>query len=241
MDTQKVIAALHPFVSRQRLTRMEGVLAQRTRYITVMVEDLFQPHNGSAVLRSCDAFGVQDAHIVENRNPWRVNPGVELGTAQWLTLHRYRNSRMAPEGSPVVGDVDQTHACLAALRERGYRIIATTPHREGRSPATLSLDNGPIALLFGTEKEGLTEAALTGADEYLAIPMVGFVESLNISVSAAVTLQTLAERLRATTLPWRLSDGERHRLLAEWLRRDVKHADGILQRYREEPHGEEPV
>ncbi len=223
-------AILRRFVTPQRLARMEGVLAQRTRYITVAVEDLFQPHNGSAVLRSCDAFGVQDVHIVENRNPWRVNPGVELGTAQWLSINRYRNPRIEPEGSPVVGPVEQTELCLTELRRRGYRIVATTPHREGNSPHRIDLEGGPMALLFGTEKEGLTETALAAADEYLAIPMVGFVESLNISVSAAVTLHTLSARLRESTLPWGLSEGEQQELFTAWLRRDVKHAEEILKR-----------
>ena len=222
------IEVLRPFVSDRRWERMQTVLAGRTRHITVAVEDIFQPHNGSAILRSCDAFGIQDVHIIENRNRYQINPGVELGTSQWLTMHRYRRQDTDP---PTAA----TEECLQALREAGYRIVATTPHRDDVTPEALSLENGPVALLFGTEKEGLTETALAGAEEYLRIPMVGFVESLNISVSAAVTLYSLTNRLRqdarlSSQLPWQLPEGEQEEIIHHWLLRNVRHAGDIIAR-----------
>lgn len=221
------IAILRPFISDRRWERMQAVLATRTRYITVAVEDIYQPHNGSAILRSCDAFGIQDVHIIENRNRYQVNPGVELGTSQWLTMRRYR--REEQEHATAA-----TEECLHALRRAGYRIVATTPHRDGATPDSLPLEAGPVALLFGTEKEGLTEAALARAEEFVCIPMVGFVESLNISVSAAVLLQTLGKRLRGeegAALPRQLSEAEKKEILHRWVFRNVRHAEEIVRRH----------
>lgn len=229
-ETGEEITVLRKFVSERRWERMQMVLAERTRYVTVVVEDIYQPHNASAVLRSCDAFGIQDIHIIENRNRYRINPGVELGTSQWLTVHRYLRSH--PDHP-----AHATEDCIGALRSAGYRIVATTPHRDDVSPENLPLTPGPVALLFGTEKEGLTATALEAADEFLRIPMVGFVESLNISVSAAVTLHTLRERLHGNdgigedvTPAWRIPEQEREEILHEWLRRSVRHADRIIER-----------
>jgi tRNA (guanosine-2'-O-)-methyltransferase len=254
---QELIAYLSEFVTPRRLQRMEEVLKERTRYITVLLEDIFQPHNASAVLRSCDSCGVQDVHIIEKKNSYRVNPGVELGTAQWLTLRRYRLNREAPSAGgeveeeaagvaepprePVAPKAGETlidsapvGAALADLRRRGYRIVATTPHTEEVELGSFDLSRGKVALCFGTEMEGLSEELLREADEYLRIPMYGFVESFNISVSAAIILYTLTERLRWGTMEgWRLSEAERGELLLAWLRGTVKEAPRLERRFRE--------
>ncbi|MCK4543523.1 MAG: TrmH family RNA methyltransferase, partial [Spirochaetales bacterium] len=103
------------FITPERHARMQAVLAKRTRYLTVVLEDLYQAHNASAVLRSCDGFGVQDVHIVEGRNSFRVNEEIALGTAQWLTLHRYK------------GRQNNSREAVKTLRKQGYRIVATSP------------------------------------------------------------------------------------------------------------------
>jgi tRNA (guanosine-2'-O-)-methyltransferase len=228
---QETVSILRRHVTDRRWERMQQVLAQRSRYIAAAVEDIYQPHNGSAVLRSCDAFGVQDVHIIENRNHYRVNPGVELGTAQWLSMYRYPRPQddTAPAGAP------RTRAAVATLHRLGYRVVATTPHRDDVTLSQLDLSAGPVALLFGSEKEGLSEVALELADEYMRIPMQGFVESLNISVSAAVSMHDLSARLRESEIPWRLSERERNIVLARWLRHSVRHAGLILERERSRP------
>jgi len=237
-------AVLRRFVTDRRWERMQSVLDQRSRYISVAVEDIYQPHNGSAVLRSCDAFGVQDVHIIENRNRYQVNPGVELGTAQWLSLYRYRAAAFSAAGAspgassnppgPGPAGIHRpeagTREAIAALRSAGYRIVATTPHRDDVDLDALSLQKGPVALFFGAEKEGLSQTMLDEADEYLRIPMRGFVESLNISVSAAVCLNRLGDRLRNEGLPWRLSPDRRRLILNRWLRSTVRNAGQILDR-----------
>ena len=225
----ETIRILRAHVTDRRWERMTAVLTQRSRRIAVAVEDIFQPHNASAVLRSCDAFGVQDVHIIENRNRYQVNPGVELGTAQWLSMFRYTRGQAASDAAPT-DSRPQTLTAITTLRRLGYRVVATTPHRDDVTPSELDLNAGPVALLFGAEKEGLSPVALEAADEYVRIPMRGFVESLNISVSAAICLQTLASRVRSEGVPWELSEVERRIIMARWLRRSVRHAGLILER-----------
>ena len=196
---------------------MRHVLAMRTRYLVCVVEDIFQPHNAGAVLRSAEAFGVQDVHIIEDGNEYAPNPKIALGTAQWLTLHRYRRGTPTPE-------------CLHRLKAQGYRILATSPRHDSIDLDHVPLEPGPVAVLFGTELEGLSRAALAAADLCLRIPMVGFVESLNVSVSAALVLRNLSTRLRAGGIAWQLDQAERHTILATWLRNSGNHSDRILAR-----------
>jgi tRNA (guanosine-2'-O-)-methyltransferase len=219
MSDHDLIDYLCGFVTEERLGTMRRVLEERTRYLSVVIEDIYQPHNASAVLRTCDCFGIQDVHIVENRNAYRVNPGVELGTAQWLSLHRYN------------GGPSNTPAAIDALRSAGYRIVATTPHTNQRSLADFDLEAGPVALLFGNELEGLSETAFNLADEHLVIPMFGFVESFNISVSAAIILHALSSRLRASPIAYHISSEERDEILLQWLRGSIGRVDALEREY----------
>jgi tRNA (guanosine-2'-O-)-methyltransferase len=214
-EIRERIEYLSGFVTKRRLRRFREVLEQRSRYLTVALEDIYQPHNASAVLRSCDGFGIQDAWVIENRNSYTVNPGVELGTRQWLTLRRYG------EGAY------NTPAVMEQLRERGYRIVATSPHRHDVALEEFDLSAGKAAFFFGNELDGLSEGMLEAADEYMRIPMYGFVESFNISVSCALTLHHLSHRLRNSELPWRLSEEEQEELLLQWLRSSVKQSERI--------------
>jgi len=219
MSDRDLIEYLSGFITPQRMATMERVLAERTRYVTVMIEDIYQPHNASAVLRTCDCFGIQDVHIVENRNEYRLNPGVELGTAQWLTLHRYNRAD------------NNTPEAVQRLRAAGYRIVATTPHTHPQSLDSFDLERGPVALLFGNELDGLSETAFTLADEHLIIPMFGFVESFNISVSAAIILHTLSHRLRSSGIAYQLSESERQEILLAWVRGSVGRVEALEREF----------
>lgn len=202
---------LTPMVNENRLVLIEKILALRTQYITVVLEDLFQPHNASAVLRSCDCFGIQDVHIIENRNKYEVNPEVELGAAQWLSMYRYNK-------------VDNnTHEAVTKLKSDGYRIVATTPHTDDCDIGDFDLSAGKTAILFGTEMKGLSQGALDLADEYVKIPMMGFTESFNISVSAAIVLYELNATLRNSDLPWQLQPSESEKIRLQWIRNSINH------------------
>ncbi len=210
---RQLIEFFSSFVTPERLEKMEKVLALRMDYITVVLEDIYQPHNASAVLRSCDAFGLQDVHIIENRNRYRVNPGVALGSSQWLSLFRYDTEKS-----------NTVHA-LDSLKEKGYRIVATTPHDGDTNLEEFDLEAGKAALFFGTEMHGLSDEVLSRADVFLKIPMYGFVESYNISVSCAVILHHLTYRLRNSTIPWGISDDRKESILLEWFRKSIKKSD----------------
>ena len=216
----ELVRYLGGFVTAERLARMQEVLSHRSRYISVVLEDIFQPHNASAVLRTCDAFGIQDVHIIERKNEYRINPDVALGSAQWLSLHRYKQERA------------DSVAVLGRLKQQGYRIVATAPHAEGHSLFDFPLADGPIALVFGTELTGISQEIIENADAFLTIPMYGFVESFNISVSVAICLSHLSTQMRTMGLPWALETGERNHLLYDWLRSSVKHSDRIIEEYR---------
>ena len=197
------------FITDERRQRFEEVLDYRTRHVTVVLEDIFQPHNASAVLRSCDLRGVQDVHIVENNYQYDVNPDVVLGSTKWLNLHHYNSGGF------------NTPAAFDYLHERGYKIVATCPHRDDFTPDTLPLEQ-PVALVFGTEKLGLSDYAVEHADMHVRIPMFGFTESYNISVSAALLLYSLTNRLHASTdIDWHLSEEERNELRLIWTRRTL--------------------
>ena len=211
---QELVAYLGGFVSDQRKGRMEQVLANRTRFLTVALEEIYQPHNASAVLRSCECFGLQDVHIIESHNTYEVNPEVDMGASGWLNLIRYR----------------ETDACLSALRERGYRLVAATPHEEDCTLDELEIETR-TAILFGTEELGLTEETLARADSFVKIPMYGFTESLNISVCAALTLCELTRKLRASQLDWRLTAAEKLELRLEWYRGSVRGAELLEERF----------
>lgn len=214
-----LIAHLSQFISASRQERVQQVLAQRTRYLTVVLEDIYQPHNASAVLRSCECFGLQDVHIIEKRNNFRPNPEIALGAPKWLTMRYYRQE---------AGQNTQT--CLQSLRAQGYRIAATTLRSDSLPIHELSL-NQPIALCFGTEAQGLSETAHELADVFVQIPMFGFTQSFNISVTAALFLYDLTSRLRQSTAAWQLTAAEKEVLTLAWYGRIVAHSDIIIRRY----------
>jgi len=206
---------LTEFVSENKKNKFEEIILQRTRHIAVVLEDIFQPHNASAVLRSCDCFGIQDIHIIENENKYEINPDVALGSSKWLSLYRYNKSE------------NNTSTCIQQLKDSGYQIIATTPHKKDFTPENLPLDN-KIALIFGTEMKGLSPLAIGMADGFVKIPMYGFTESLNISVSAALMVRSLTERLHESKIQWSLPETESYDIRIAWAMMVVKKSELLL-------------
>ena len=212
---------LYQFISDERKQRFEEVLAYRTRHLTVVLEDIFQPHNASAVLRSCDLTGVQDVHIIENNYTFDVNPDVVMGSTKWLDIRRYNELDF---NTPTV---------MEQLKAKGYQIVATCPHRDDFTPETLPLDK-PVALVFGTEKTGITDYVMDHADRFVRIPMYGFTESFNISVSAALLVYTLTRRLHEMTdVEWHLSEEEKEEVRLEWARRTLNRIRQYERKFKE--------
>lgn len=211
---------LTPMVNENRLMLIDKILDLRTRYVTLVLEDIYQPHNASAVLRTCDCFGIQDVHIIENRNRYELNPEVELGAAQWLSLNRYNKQR------------NNTKEAIGSLKKSGYRIVAATPHKEDADVQDFDLSAGKVAIMLGTEMQGLSQEAQELADEFVKIPMMGFTESFNISVSAAIILYELNYRLRNSDLPWKLHAEEREMIRLQWIKNSVNNIDRIEKGFK---------
>ncbi|CAN5381015.1 RNA methyltransferase [soil metagenome] len=216
--SKELITYLSQFISETRRAKFDTVLNFRTRHITIALEDLYQPHNASAVLRSCDIFGIQDIHIIENKNAYTVNKDIALGAPKWLNLHRYRKEE------------NNSLDCIKKLKAQGYRIVATSPHEKDCNLEDLNVDK-PLALFFGTELTGISDTVREHADEFVKIPMYGFTESFNISVSAALCLHSLKEKLHKSSVDWHLNDVQKNELLVRWLRNSIPKVELIEKDY----------
>ena len=205
---------LAEFVLPERFATLQRAADSRTHYLTVLAENMFHGQNSAALMRHCEAFGVQRLHTVETVCPFEPNPTIARGTEQWVDLVRHAS----------------TGEALQHLRARGYRIVATTPHRGSSTPETFDVARGPFVLVFGTEHAGISDEVIAAADEFLRIPMCGMVESLNVSASAAILLYQLAGRMRRTVDGWQLGEEARTELLYRWMYASVKDAPQILER-----------
>lgn len=214
---------LSSYLTPRRQELFNKTLDMRTRHITVVLEDIFQSQNASAVLRTCDCFGIQDVHIIENRNEFQVNTEVSLGSSKWLSLKKYNEAE------------NNSLEAIKQLKQKGYRIVATTPHTNDQELPDFDITKGKTALFFGSELPGITDTILNEADEFLKIPMFGFTESFNISVSAAIILHHLSLKMRENKdLKWELSQDEKDELKLEWIRKTIKKSELIEKRYWEE-------
>lgn len=207
---------LQNFITEERKQRFLEIISQRTNHFTVAMEDVFQMHNTSAVVRTCEVFGVQQAHSIEGRYGKRLDEKIAMGAQKWVDVFRY----------------DDTQKCIDILREKGYQIVATTPHKDAYLLNDFDISK-KSAFFFGTEKEGLSEKVLAQADTYLKIPMVGFTESLNISVAVAIVLQQLTDKLRRSNIKWQLTDEERYSVLEQWTKISVRNVNDVIKRYNE--------
>ncbi len=212
---KELISHLSSLITEDRWNRFQEVSAERTQYITVVLENIYQPLNASAVLRSADCFGIQDVHVIENYNEFNPDREVAMGSSRWLNIERYNEKE------------NNTLQCIQKLKKKGYRIVATTPHKIDCNLQEFDLKKGKIALMFGTEMEGLTDIALQESDEYLKIPMYGFTESFNLSVAAAVCLQHLSHQLRQENIDWQLSEVAKHQTLLNWLRYSIDRSEAV--------------
>lgn len=215
LDSQ-LITHLESFLTERRKTLFHTVLDQRTKHFTVATEDVFQLHNTSAVMRTCDIFGIQDLHVVEEIESKRIDKEIAMGAQKWVDLHRYNH-------------ID---TCISELKNKGYRIIATTPHKDSQFLDDFDVTQ-KAAFFFGKESTGLSDKVFKQADGFLKIPMFGFTESLNISVSAAIILQDVVAKLRKTDIYWQLSEEEQLEKRMDWALKTIKSADTILKRYNE--------
>lgn len=202
------------FITDERREVLQRTVAQRTHYMRILTENMFHPQNASAIMRHCEAFGIQQIHTVEDRCKFDPSVNIVRGTQKWVDVEHH----------------DNTAEALRALKGEGYRIVATTPHRCSATPETFDVTKGKFALVFGTEHAGISDEVIEAADDFLMIPMCGMVESLNVSASAAILIYMLSERIRNSVEGWQLTDAEQLKLLTRWTMSSVRDYEGILRR-----------
>lgn len=213
-DKELLTEHIWSFVTNNKKQIFNQVIEERMRHITVVLEDIYQPQNASAVLRSCDCFGIQDLHVIEGRNTYKVNPKIVMGASKWVDVHHHPT----------------TTSCIDNLKEKGYQIIATTPHTNDVD----IYDFNPIqksAIFFGTEMNGLSDEVLEKADVFVKIPMYGFTESFNISVAAALCINQITHTLRKSNIDWSLSEEEKQELKLRWGKRCIRQPEIVQKEF----------
>ncbi len=207
---------LEGFLTENRKEGFLRVLQNRTKHFTIAMEDVYQLHNTSAVMRSCEVFGIQELNVIEQKFGKRIDTEIAMGAQKWVDVFRYNS----------------VQNCMDAMRANGYQIIATTPHDDSCLLHEFDITK-PSALFFGTERDGLSKEVLEQADGFLKIPMVGYTESLNISVSAAIIIQDITNRLRQSNIDWQLTDEEVFEKRLDWTRKSIKDIEFIERKYLE--------
>jgi len=210
----KLLDYLESYLTASRKEKFSKVLSQRTKHFTVATEDVFQLHNTSAVIRTCDVFGIQEVQIVEERNTKRIDREIAMGAQKWVDVNRFRS----------VTD------CIADMKQKGYQIVATTPHTNDCLLQDFDVSK-KSCFFFGRESEGLSEDVMKAADCYLKIPMVGFTESLNISVSAAIILQHVTSKLKETNIEWQLTAQELLEKRMDWVKKSSRSSEDLIKHF----------
>ncbi len=219
MEKLKYLKYLESYLTPERKALFEKIMKHRTRHFAIVAQDTYQDHNASALIRTCDCFGVQDLHIIEEFNEYKLARGMTQGAEKWVNQFHYSEYQ------------DNTQTCIAHLKAKGYSIVATTPHKED-----CLIDNYDFrkksAFFFGTEKNGLSQQVLDQADSFVKIPMYGFSESFNISISVALVLQSLMKRLKASSeIDWQLPEQEKLDLKIDWCKKTIVNGEQIANKY----------
>ncbi len=213
---QDLLTYLEGFITENRKEGFLRVLKNRTKHFTVAMEDVFQLHNTSAVMRSCEVFGIQELNVIEQKFGKSIDKEIAMGAEKWVDINRFSSIQ----------------DCVTNLKRKGYQIIATTPHNDSCLLHEFDITK-PSALFFGTERDGLSEEVMQQADGFLKIPMVGYTESLNISVSAAIIIQDVTNRLRQSDIHWQLTDEEILDKRLDWTRKSIKDIEFIEKKFHE--------
>lgn len=200
----------------ERFEVIKSVVRNRTNYITVCLENIFHGQNASAIIRSCEAFGIQNIHVIENQCHFRPNVNIVKGSDKWLDIHRHNED-------------NATLNLIKQLRKEGYRIAVTSPHINGVSANNYDVTNGKVAVFLGTEKQGVSQTLIDNADDFIKVDMFGFVESLNVSVCGAIVINSLVESLHNSDIDWRLTEQEQTIMLNRWMKKSVRDSESIIK------------
>ena len=218
-ENKFVLKEFYEIITSNKITLFDRIASERTRYLTIALENIYQEHNASAVLRTCDCFGIQDLQVIEKDNQYQIQRDIAMGSGRWVDIHNF-NDELRP-----------TETCISTLKEQGYQIVATSPHADAYDVHDIPIDK-PLAFFFGTEKDGLSEDMMNAADLHVRIPMYGFTESFNISVSVAILLQTIRQRLEMSEHQWKLSEDEQIALKIQWCEKIVSGGEAVGKEFR---------
>ena len=218
-ENKFVLDEFYDLITPNKITLFDRIAAERTRYVTIALENIYQEHNASAVLRTCDCFGIQDLNVIEKDNQYQIQRDIALGSGRWVDIHNFNE------------EIDPTKRCINDLKNRGYQIVATTPHTDAYDVHNLPIDK-PLAFFFGTERQGLSKEMMSEADLHVRIPMYGFTESFNISVSVAILLQTIRQRLELSDVSWKLTETEQIDLKIQWCEKILNGGEALSKEFR---------
>lgn len=214
---KQILAEFYQIITDNKKEMFDRIAAERTKHLTVVLENVYQEHNASAVLRTCDCFGIQELHVIEKDNQYKVQRDIALGAGRWVDMYNFN------EGNQVTQD------CIAKLKAKGYQIIATSPHTE-KTLDELDLSK-PMAFVFGTERRGISVEVNELADDFVKIPMYGFTESFNVSVSVAILLNSIRGRLEKVDFKWKLSEGEQDELKIKWCKKILNGGEALERHF----------
>jgi tRNA (guanosine-2'-O-)-methyltransferase len=205
LEPERIVRILDPMVSDRRRARLREVIDQRLSSVAVLFDAPYDPHNGAAVIRSCDAFGVQKLYVVERDRSFLLSKPVARGAEKWLDVATTRDPAVA----------------IAAVRDSGMELVATHPEGELLPEDLASIPR--MAVVLGNERDGIREALAAACTKRVRVPMRGFIDSLNVSVTAAIVL-----RAATANRPGDLDEATKLRLYARGLYLTVQHAGAIL-------------
>lgn len=217
------ISELESSLTEARQEKCRAILDERMSYMSIVLEDIYNPQNSNAVLRTADCFGVQNVHIVETMNVHEERNLVSKGSEKWLSLHRYNTP-----------DIDNSLVCIKRLKEQGIRIVSAMPHKEGVDIRDFDVKKGPFAIVLGNELYGVSMEMEEFSDEYINIPMYGFTESLNLSVAGALCMHELRNKICREVPDWPLTEDERKNVHLEWIVNSLPSGKAMLKRMEQD-------
>jgi tRNA (guanosine-2'-O-)-methyltransferase len=219
-----LIQYLKEFTTEKRYNIFNDKLNKRTQHISIVLENIYQSHNVSASLRSAECFGIQDVHIIENNNRFNEDPNISMNSSKWLNIYHYNKNK------------NNTPHAIKKIKEKGYKLVATTPRDTDDNVISLydlKVSDNKIAMVFGSEVNGCSNDVINSADYKIHIPMHGFTESFNLSVSVALCLQHLTHKLRESNIHWQIDKDMRKEILLNWLRKSIKSSAEIEKHYKD--------
>jgi tRNA (guanosine-2'-O-)-methyltransferase len=217
MQNQEIFHYLQQFLTEERLQKINFFAPESSDFVLPVMEDIFQFRNAAAIVRSVEACGFHKIVAMESENVFNPNLRVTKGAETWVEVEKLPHS------------LDS----IKKIKNRGYKIVAVSPEKNATLLPDFSISE-PVALVFGTEKEGVTEEILDFADETLAIPMYGFTRSFNVSVAASICMYELKQKLLKSGIDYKLSEEKMWQMKVRWAVNSLASGEQILAKYLKE-------